>query len=139
VDVRFGQYALCNGEPGVCYGGNTKAVGRGASSGGGKCSSNEGLGNWYSMPIGGKCARGASVGTDGCTWRTTKRLHTLELACLLENSTTTPGGLGMREACKHDNNAPPYAKSIRIFEGAFNKGPGGCPDVCDKLPACPQR
>jgi hypothetical protein len=144
VDTRFGQYAACNGEPGACFGGNTMAVGRSSAFGvggdknGGKCSSNKGYGSWYSMPIEGRCAKGASVGTDGCTWRTTKRLHTLELPCLLENSTSMPQGLDMLGACKHDK-TPPYLKSTRIFESAFNKGPGGCPDVCDKFPACPQQ
>lgn len=143
VDVRFGQYALCNGEPGVCFGGNTKAVGRESSFGavgkdGGKCSSNEGIGSWYSMPRGGECATGASVGTNGCTWRTTKRLHTLELSCVLEKKTLRKQGLNLLEVCKEEK-YPPYAKSTSIFEGAFTKGLGGCPDVCDKFPACPKK
>jgi hypothetical protein len=140
VDARFGQYALCNGEPGVCFGGNQIAVGRESAFGavgkdGGKCTANENIGSWYSMPRAGECAQGTSIGTDGCTWRTLKRLHTLELTCVLNAASGKDQGLDMLKVCAEEK-YPPYPKSTKIFESAFKKGPQGCPDVCHKFPAC---
>jgi hypothetical protein len=89
------------------------------------------------MPRGGECAKGKAIGTDGCTWRRLKRLHTLELSCVLEKKTAKTQGLDMLAVCKKEK-YPPYPKSTQIFEDAFKQGSGGCPDVCHLFAACPK-
>ena len=138
VDTHWGQYALCNGYPGVCFGGNQHAVGRESSFGaygddGGKCASNEGVGSWFSVPRAGECKADQKVGRD-CSWRILRRVQTITLDCLIK-------ARGLRKECAKEGGSPPFTKSVRIFEAAFaseDEAKGGCKDVCRELPACPR-
>ena len=134
MDTAYGQYALCNGLPGQCSGGNELAVGKESAFGavgarGGQCGVNAVTGSWYTLPLGGRCAAGD--GGDGCTWREVKRVKTIALTCLLNNT-------GLVSSCAAEKLAP-FAKSTTIFETAFasdDPTAAGCPDVCHALPAC---
>eukprot|EP00039_Didymoeca_costata_P020515 m.341542 g.341542 ORF g.341542 m.341542 type:complete len:399 (+) comp20180_c0_seq1:82-1278(+) len=132
LDPSFGSYILCNGEPGTCIGEEPFFVGREATAGvgadrGGQCSPNVGVGSWYSLPKGGECKEGESptfhgsrVNQDGCTWKVTKRVKTIELSCLQQH--------GMADACRADQTIP-FASATKAFKTALLL----CPDVPPSL------
>lgn len=43
----------------------------------------EPAGHWFSFPAGGRCARGAAIGDDGCTWQRSPLAHSFHLSDLL--------------------------------------------------------
>lgn len=127
VDTRWGQYALCNGyNPGQCWGSELYFVGREAAIGikeyGGQCLNNSDVGNWFSMPVGGRCNNtDQRVGKD-CSWRVFKRQRTVEIDCVFNQK-------GMLASCKSGH--PPFSSSQQIFYNALTQtvDQGGCPDV----------
>lgn len=47
----------------------------------GMCEPNSVVGSWYTFPHEGKCAEGASVGDDGCTWKLV-RSKVIDMSCM---------------------------------------------------------
>ena len=134
---KYGQYQNCNGYGTVkCLGaedfwvGHEAGMGLGPSPTGssagaaGQCVDNPLVGEWYSLPAGGKCAKGHSPGDGTCTWRAT-RVKTIDSACLFEPA------LGYLSACKADARAP-FPSAVNIFDQAFKLSDptkGGCPGL----------
>ena len=122
---RYGQYQNCNGYPSLCFGnehfwvGHEAALGLGAPMAG-QCSTNPLVGEWFSLPAGGKCADGALPGDGSCTWRAW-RVKTIDSKCLFAH--------GYIDACRADGRAP-FAQAKRHFSAAFaseDESAGGCP------------
>ena len=124
---RWGQYQNCNnyGAANNCLGnehfwvGHEAALGLGAPDGG-QCVDNKLVGEWFSLPLGGKCAAGASPDGKACTW-SEKRIKTIDAQCMLKH--------GYIPACKTDGRAP-FAAAKKIFLAAFasdDPAKGGCP------------
>lgn len=135
VSPAYGQYALCNGyadtsPPGpVCFGGDEHLVGREAPSGTGdgslRCAAESPVGWWYSLPKKGQCPHGKSP--DGeCSWSVTKRLKTVEQACLLEQHRYV-------SRCEADiAEGKGFHRSAAALKAAFDSEDleqGGCPDI----------
>jgi len=124
---RFGQYQNCNGYPSTCFGnehfwvGHEAALGQGSPSGG-QCEDNPLTGEWYSLPVGGKCAAGAAPGDGSCTW-TASRVKTIDAKCLFAR--------GFIDACTAEMRAP-FPNASKIFAAAFTSddaSAGGCPPL----------
>jgi len=124
---RFGQYQNCNGYPSHCLGfenfwvGHEAALGMGAPAGG-QCEPNPKVGEWYSMPVGGKCAAGVKPDGVTCTW-TAARIKTIDSHCLFDH--------GYLPSCKADGRAP-FAQAAKKFMAAFaseDEAAGGCPEL----------
>jgi len=82
-------FSVPNAYP-VTYGlllgvGREESLGNGMGDGTGQCDSSSqdpGVGYWYSMNEAGRCAFGASVGDNNCTWQADyKVIKTIELSC----------------------------------------------------------
>lgn len=133
----WGEYALCN-RPGVnktgnCLGKETYAVGREASYGitpeNGRCANNSAVGTWYSLPTAGMCnSTSQQIGPDPtkghCSWRTLKRIKTIDGDCLLKTN-------GMFDAC-NQHYAYPFARPLAILQQSFasdDPSQGGCPPI----------
>ena len=124
---RWGQYQNCNfyGAKNQCYGNEHFWVGHEAALGmgdvnGGQCVVNPLVGEWFSLPEGGKCADGAAPGDGSCTWAA-KRIKTIDSQCLF--------GHGFLAACKIDGRAP-FVAAQKVFLNAFasiDPAQGGCP------------
>eukprot|EP00756_Hemistasia_phaeocysticola_P014534 Hpha_TRINITY_DN15343_c2_g11::TRINITY_DN15343_c2_g11_i1::g.88349::m.88349 len=126
---RWGQYLNCNDYPAHCLGNGNWYVGHEAaeaigSGEGGQCSENPLIGEWWSLPEGGRCAEGKRPGDGSCTWRIVQRTKTIDSTCLFKDQ-------GYGEACKADMRAP-FPKAAATFVNAFksdNKAAGGCPPI----------
>jgi len=128
VDTRYGQYALCNGYPGVCVGGDEFRVGREASIGikpnGGHCSDNLDTGSWFSFPSKGRCTSREALIEGTCTWFVEERVKTINISCPFRTHK-------MIEACSLYE-TPAYATARSIFRKAFlfeDESAGGCKDL----------
>lgn len=125
---QIGQYQNCNGYPPRCLGAEDFLVGHEAAQGlgspsGGMCTTNPQTGEWWSLPVGGQCAAGASPSGGTCSWSAV-RTKTIDAKCLLDQ-------LGFKEACEAGQRAP-FAAATRIFLGAFatdDPATGGCPPL----------
>ena len=129
---NFGQYQNCNGYPSKCIGDEHFYVGHEAgmalgpsdahARAAGQCTENPLVGEWYSLPFGGKCAEGHTPGDGTCSWYAL-RVKTIDSACLFRPAA------GFFAACKADGRAP-YASAAKLFALAFQKdapAEGGCP------------
>ena len=111
-NTTFGQYQNCNGYPPKCAGSNNFLVGHsGAQNQGpvpnnGQCSSNPLVGEWYSLPVGGKCTGEARPHDGTCTWRK-HHIKTIDSKCLIEQH-------GFKEVCAKDARAP-FSAVSRTF------------------------
>ena len=124
---RWGQYQNCNnyGPANNCLGNEHFWVGHEAALGlgqpnGGQCVDNPLVGEWFSLPLGGKCPAGKAPDGKACTW-SPKRVKTLDAQCMLKH--------GYIDACKKDGRAP-FAAAKKIFLEAFasdDPAKGGCP------------
>merc|ERR1719428_386134 len=94
ASTSWGQYAYCIHSTvagNVCYGNTGKRVGRESSLGlgeghvQGQCSANTDVGSWYSFPVEGQCKDGEAIGTNGCTWGSTKLIRTVAASCILQD------------------------------------------------------
>ena len=82
------------------------------------------IGEWWSLPIAGKCADGATPGDGTCTWKPT-HVKTIDAACLLDDDHK------FAEACAAESRAP-FKAAAAIFEAGFaseDVAKGGCPGV----------
>ena len=123
---RWGQYQNCNGYPDPrCLGaerfwvGHEAALGMGAPDGG-QCAENKLTGEWFSLPEGGRCRRGASPGDGTCTW-SAARVKTIDGQCLL--------GHGFLDACRAGDRRAPFTAARDVFVRAFatdDPASGGC-------------
>mmetsp|Transcript_47115 Transcript_47115/g.123633 ORF Transcript_47115/g.123633 Transcript_47115/m.123633 type:complete len:109 (-) Transcript_47115:92-418(-) len=89
--------------------------------GGGQCTTNPLVGEWYSLPSGGECAPAATPGDGTCAWRASL-VKTIDAWCLF--------GKGYLDACKADGGRAPFAKAKELFLSAFaseDDTKGGCP------------
>ena len=140
--ASYGQYRLCNGYPGLCFGLEDFEMGRQLPYGSknvpfsGQCTPNAESGNWFSHTKLGKCADGVKPAAGVCSWRVVRRVKTIDLKCLAEDA-------GMKAACLADYKAHPlvpplpftkwiYNESLPVFEKAFaseDPSQGGCPAV----------
>eukprot|EP00756_Hemistasia_phaeocysticola_P014538 Hpha_TRINITY_DN15343_c2_g16::TRINITY_DN15343_c2_g16_i1::g.88382::m.88382 len=126
---QWGQYLNCNDYPPVCSGANHWYVGHEAAEalGGakaGQCSENPLVGEWWSLPEGGRCAEGKRPGDGSCTWRIVQRTKTIDSTCLFK---TQKYG----DACIADERAP-FPKASATFLAAFKTDDtttGGCPPI----------
>ena len=87
---------------------------------GGQCDTNPLVGEWFSLPEGGKCGAGATPGDGSCTWAA-KRAKTIDSQCLFAR--------GFLDACKADGRAP-FKAAQKLFLAAFastDPAQGGCP------------
>ena len=111
-------------------------------------------GYWFSVPTGGRCAPGATLGDDGCAWRLTPgaRPTAIDADCLYTRLdaaaranaaacfATCQGGTPMNSTCHRrcwlegiDGNATAGAAPLSraalmsIWDGAFAPGGSGCP------------
>ena len=125
---RFGQYQNCNGYPPSCLGKENFWVGHEAPLGmglqGGQCQRNI-VGEWFSLPLGGKCAENWKQAPDGktCSWKQVRRVKTIDVECLRN--------LGFEKMCKAESRSP-YLHAEKIFKRAFALSDplsGGCPRV----------
>ena len=92
------------------------------SPNGGQCEANPFTGEWYSLPMGGKCTPGAKPGDGTCTW-SARRVKTIDSKCLFK--------MGYLDACKVDGRAP-FQTARKHFEAAFasdDAAMGGCPGL----------
>ena len=133
ISTAYGQYALCNGYPPSCVGGDPRLVGRKTPSsvgdGESRCAAENPLGFWYSLPKEGRCANtqrpSRDAWTTGCTWSVQKRLKTIHQACLFKHD--------FLEVCMADGmQRKGFASTSRALEAAFaSEDPsiGGCADV----------
>lgn len=123
---RWGQYLNCNNYPPSCNGnGNwyvgheaAEAIGAGA---GGQCRDNTLVGEWWSLPEGGRCAEGKRPGDGSCTWRIVERTKTIDSTCLFVTQKYD-------EACKTER--APFPNATGKFLDAFKSedtAAGGCP------------
>lgn len=143
---EFGQYANCPPDPSSptganCFGGDEYHVGRSTAflmgENQGQCGEApeffERLGVWYSMPLSGRCKTGETLGKD-CTWRTERRVKTVDMACLFES-------FGLEALCA--NASAPYTEVALAMIKALDSSAvaeGGCPAVdtasCSAHPGC---
>eukprot|EP00049_Salpingoeca_infusionum_P003384 m.66084 g.66084 ORF g.66084 m.66084 type:complete len:280 (+) comp12097_c0_seq1:691-1530(+) len=129
VIEKWGEYAQCNGYPGVCLGPDLPHVGREASMGakhlGGQCQNNTDLGNWYSLRKMGMCPLGQPMSVaSNCTWQIIERVKTIDAHCVLHER-------GMLADCLAEVHVP-LTNAKRTFELAFasdDEAQGGCPSV----------
>jgi len=126
---QMGQYQNCNGyDPPQCLGAENFLVGHEAAQGlgwpaGGQCESNPLTGEWWSLPIGGRCDGGNTPEGGNCTWSATRK-KTIDSKCLLDAH-------GFKEACAADGRAP-FAQATKIFLTALAEdemAKGGCPPL----------
>uniref|UniRef100_A0A7S2TW06 Uncharacterized protein n=1 Tax=Lotharella oceanica TaxID=641309 RepID=A0A7S2TW06_9EUKA len=131
VDTTWGQYALCNGYPGVCVGNEDFFVGREASMGikekGGQCANNSDVGTWYSFPAAGQCQSRGDLDAHKCTWFIEERVKTINLTCPFDTHK-------MLAACNEEPQTGQsiFAKASQIFAQSFasdDVADGGCPDL----------
>jgi len=122
---RYGQYQNCNDYPPKCLGAENFFVGHEAAQTlgvpiGGQCVSNPYVGEWWSLPVGGKCGGGAVPGDGSCTWSAT-RVKTIDSPCLFDT-------LGFVNACLKDGRAPfPDASKLLVKAFVDDAAQGGCP------------
>ena len=86
----------------------------------GQCVRNPYVGEWFSLPEGGKCAAGTRPDGKACTWGA-RRVKTIDAQCMLKH--------GYVAACGKDGRAP-FAAAKTIFLDAFasdDPAKGGCP------------
>ena len=128
---QYGEYQNCNGyDPPKCLGSEDFLVGHEAAMGlgpgaAGQCTDNPQVGEWYSLPAGGKCSDGQSPGDGSCTWRAS-RVKTIDSACLFDPA------LGYFAACKAGEERAPFTAATTVFEKAFSfddPAEGGCPGL----------
>ena len=132
---NYGQYQNCNGYPPKCLGsenfwvGHEAAMGLGPASGdagdglaAGQCVDNPLVGEWYSLPAGGKCKAGQEPGDGTCSWRA-RRVKTIDSKCLFQPS------YGFFDACVAQYRAPQTgaAKILRMAFDSDVAADGGCP------------
>ena len=132
ISPAYGQYALCNGYPPSCVGGDPRLVGRKTISsvgdGESRCAAESPLGFWFSLPKAGRCAAGQRPGADawatGCSWSIKRRVKTIHQTCLFNQ--------GYLKICMADAVARKgFARTSQALETAFaseNPSIGGCPD-----------
>mmetsp|Transcript_16445 Transcript_16445/g.23032 ORF Transcript_16445/g.23032 Transcript_16445/m.23032 type:complete len:449 (+) Transcript_16445:21-1367(+) len=135
LDTRYGEYALCNGYPGVCTQSRDNFhVGREASYGGkdlrGQCSDNsEDIGTWFSLPAASRCKSRADLDEGRCAWFIEERVKTINLTCpFQEHDMLGACGDGML----HPGPPSTFSRARAIFSAAFASADatkGGCPDV----------
>ena len=128
---RWGQYENCQGwgAARTCLGDEHFWVGHEAALGvgyptAGQCVANPLIGEWWSLPIAGKCADGATPGDGTCTWKPT-HVKTIDAACLLDDDHK------FAEACAAESRAP-FKAAAAIFEAGFaseDVAKGGCPGL----------
>lgn len=134
MNTTWGQYELCNF--GSCFGGSTDRVGHegpeGVGEDGGQCTSNQGVGNWFSLPPYNESLcpgyGNGPIGINGsewfgCGWSVNQRIKTINGSCLFDN--------GFADACRADGNLP-YPTATKIWLAAFgSEDPteGGCPEI----------
>lgn len=127
---RWGQYLNCNGyNPSVCYGAESFYVGHEAAQGlglpaGGQCEENPLTGEWWSLPLGGKCGDSQTPSEGVCSWKAS-RIKTIDGECLFKRD----GKEVFKTACVVDRRAP-FAGAQKLFLAAFaseDPAQGGCP------------
>jgi len=135
LDTRFGEYALCNGYPGVCTQSRDNFhVGREASYGGkdlrGQCSDNsQDIGTWFSLPAASRCKSRADLDEGRCTWFIEERVKTINLTCPFQ----THDMIGAcNDGMAHPGPPNTFSRARAIYAAAFasvDPAEGGCPDV----------
>lgn len=131
VSPSWGQYENCNGyEPPTCWSAERFRVGHeaayylGQDAAQRQCQHNPLVGEWYSLPVGGKCKGDARPGDGSCSWRTVQKVKTIDGQCLFK-------GEAFRESCIGEGRAP-FEKTSEAFLRAFasnNRSEGGCPPI----------
>jgi len=125
LSPRYGQYQNCNDYPPKCLGANDFWVGHEAAQGlglpaGGQCKSNPLVGEWWSLPVGGRCSDDATPGDGSCTWKATRR-KTIDSPCLFNT-------LGFVDKCREELRAPfPAASNLLTKAFEEDSAHGGCP------------
>ena len=133
ISPAYGQYALCNGYPPVCEGGDFRLVGRKTPSsvgdGESRCAADSPVGFWLSLPKAGRCAVGTRPSKDawksGCSWSVQRRLKTIHQDCLLQHDFLK---ICMTDAVARQG----FARTVGVLEAAFasdDPSIGGCADV----------
>jgi hypothetical protein len=138
---KFSQYtnypAGCppnSKSPCVHFGGDGFHVGRASvlnvGKRGGQCDDDaewwNKVGIWYSMPPGGQCKTGQTLGVD-CTWRLESRLKTIDFECLFNQQ-------HMVEMCK--TTKAPFDDVTELLKKALSSeenSKGGCPAVGEPM------
>ena len=86
---------------------------------GGQCVANPLVGEWFSLPVQGRCGAGATPDGKSCTWASA-RVKTIDAQCLLKH--------GYIEACVADGRAPFKQAKAKFLAAFSSEDPaiGGC-------------
>mmetsp|Transcript_44421 Transcript_44421/g.69446 ORF Transcript_44421/g.69446 Transcript_44421/m.69446 type:complete len:291 (-) Transcript_44421:76-948(-) len=147
VDSAWGVYQGCNIDvcsremwvnPWTAIDPSTKSVGRltfglqrNQNADQIQCGDTNRFGTWFSTMRLGKCAKGAAVGTDGCTWRILRSIKTIDLRLCPQESKSLRSSCMWWRYLWSKMGLPPTAPS-RILKTAFTSDDpalGGCPSV----------
>jgi hypothetical protein len=154
ANPAWGGYASCTDtSPGACTPGarlggsgterisNNRSVGRHmaqfwgvcgtAPNRTGQCEPNTHTGSWYSFLSHGRCPRGATVGTGGCTWRPLAVQRTISTQCAMERGLLASCARGVGVS----GGGCSYAATAKLLEVALGLAEGQpCPRHTDNAP-----
>merc|ERR1712216_14247 len=85
----------------------------------GMCDTNSLVGSWFTFPHEGKCAEGASVGDDGCTWKLGS-VKVVLMECMKAFNSS-----GWERAWQTDYSKAPFPNVMAHVQAAVQS----CPDV----------
>merc|ERR1719446_22200 len=89
----------------------------------GMCEANSIVGSWYTFPLEGKCAEGASVGDDGCTWKLV-RSKVIDMGCMKRHRF-----FGWYRAALRDSGKAPFPHVRAHVQAAIES----CPDLQEAM------